>query len=313
VDDAKYHKLGPALVDLMQKTAVAPGTLTSASPLAEAGLVAAFADSLRNVGAFDAMLPSMIRVPLKTRVAITTVGATGFVVGEGQAKPISKLTLEDGELTPRKAVAIVVVSDELARSTSSNALSLFGRELRAAVASATDAEFLSVLTTGITPVGTSGGTAAGARQDIRTLLEAVSAGAGSALFLLTTPTIAKALSIISDPNGSGAFPLATWNGGSIAGIPVVVSDSVTAGQLILVDASGVAAASLDFELEDARHVTLDLNDAPDSPPTASTVGTSLWQQNLVALRCTRYFGVERLRTSAVAIIENVAFTGNSPA
>jgi hypothetical protein len=141
----------------------------------------------------------------------------------------------------------------------------------------------------------------------------VSSGANSALFLLTTATIGKALSIISDPNGSSAFPDATWNGGSIGGIPIVVSAAVASGQLILVDATGVAGSSMDFELEDARHVTLDLSDSPDSPPTASTAPVSLWQQNMSALRCTRYFAAERLRASAVAIVDGINFVGNSPA
>ena len=62
-----------------------------------------------------------------------------------------------------------------------------------------------------------------------------------------------------------------------------------------------------------RHITLDMSDAPDSPETASTTMHNLWQHNEVAISAERWFGVERLRTSAVAIISNVAPTGDSPA
>ncbi len=61
----------------MLESAVLPGTTGSASALAEFRAVAAgFLASLRSVSAFDAMLPSMIQVPLRTRVVSTTYGGT---------------------------------------------------------------------------------------------------------------------------------------------------------------------------------------------------------------------------------------------
>ncbi len=56
-----------------------------------------------------------------------------------------------------------------------------------------------------------------------------------------------------------------------------------------------------------------MNTAPDSPPTTSTVLTSLWQHNLTGLKAVRYFGAERLRDTAVAVISGVGYSGNSPA
>src|SRR5262245_8065548 len=44
---------------------------------------------------------------------------------------------------------------------------------------------------------------------------------------------------LPDSAGASAFPDARYNGGSIAGIPVLVSDQVTAGEVYLVDASAV--------------------------------------------------------------------------
>lgn len=309
---AKSVGVADRAIEFMQKAAVSP--LTMSDPLSQSTLIAAFIDSLRNIGAFDTMLASgMVRVPLKTKVALSTIAATAFVVGQGVAKRLTKLTLEGNELDPAKAVAMIVVSEELARSTASSAIALFGTALRSAVAAVTDAEFISIITSGISPIASSGANASGVRLDVRTLLANVTTGSGSALFFITTPAIAKALSTIANDDGSAAFPDARWDGGEISGIPILVSDGVTAGQLILVDASGIAGDAGGMVLDDARHVTLDLNDAPDSPPVASTSLTNLWQHDLVAIRAERWFGVERLRTSAVAIIGNVAPTGDSPA
>jgi hypothetical protein len=57
-----------------------------------------------------------------------------------------------------------------------------------------------------------------------------------------------------------------------------------------------------------------MESAPDSPPTASTVRISLWQNNLTALLLRRHFGVELLRSTGAAMLSSVNYyTSNSPA
>jgi hypothetical protein len=56
-------------------------------------VVAAFSESLASFGVFDGMLGSMRRVPLHSRVSVTTVGASGNTVPESMITPISSLTL----------------------------------------------------------------------------------------------------------------------------------------------------------------------------------------------------------------------------
>lgn len=304
---AKAKDFSQRAVDVIQKAIVSPVGMSSA--LSESGLVAAFVDSLRNAGAFDFMFPFCVRVPMKTKATLITLGATGATVGENQVKKISSLALEDSTLDALKAIAIVVISEELARSTSPAVFTLFGNALRGAVALETDREFLRIITAGISATASSGTTEAAVRNDIRTLLTSVTTGAASSLFFITTSTIAKQLATVSDDD---SFPDAKWNGGEIVGVPVLVSDAVSSGELILVDAAGIAADTAEIELDDAKHATLDLNDAPDSPTTGTTMLTSLWSHNLTAIRSTRYFGCERLRTSAVAIISGVDFDGDSP-
>jgi hypothetical protein len=52
--------------------------------------------------------------------------------------------------------------------------------------------------------------------------------------------------------------------------------------------------------------------APDSPASASTMWRSLWQENLVAVVCERFWGVAVLGSTAVQLIQNSAY-GDSPA
>jgi len=63
-----------------------------------------------------------------------------------------------GGLDPRKAHAIVVISQELARFSQGS--DLIGRQLRAGVAAATDAVFLADLIAATTPIPNAGATAA---------------------------------------------------------------------------------------------------------------------------------------------------------
>jgi hypothetical protein len=105
----------------------------------------------------------------------------------------------------------------------------------------------------------------------------------------------------------------TPNGGTISGVPVIVSGGTPSASIVMVDAHQIAAASDTIELMASNQALLELQTAPASPPILTQVLTSLWQQNETALRATRYFGAERLRDTAVAVVNNVAYTGNSPA
>jgi hypothetical protein len=50
----------------------------------------------------------------------------------------------------------------------------------------------------------------------------------------------------------------------------------------------------------------------DSPPTASTSYVSLWQQNWMALKAERWFGVAKVTSTGVCAITSINWTGDSP-
>jgi len=77
-----------------------------------------FSASLVALSAGDRILAAgaFFRVPLKTRISFASSAATGSAVSELAAKPISRMTFTLAMLEPTKAVAAIVVGDELARS-----------------------------------------------------------------------------------------------------------------------------------------------------------------------------------------------------
>jgi hypothetical protein len=116
--DQRVYSMPSDLV-LRQKAAVAAGATDSSTwgdqLAAYQTLAAAFLESLRNFGAFDRMLPSMRQVPFRTRIGASTTGIVGTAVPQASVKPISKLTLSGTQIDEQKAVAILVLTNELAR------------------------------------------------------------------------------------------------------------------------------------------------------------------------------------------------------
>lgn len=291
---------------ILEKAAVSPGTISSPSFAGElspyGAIAAAFASSLRHSGAFDAMLPAMLPVPLRARVIVVSSGATGATVGETSIKPVSKLSLNGNQLNALKSVAVVCVSDEVLRLSGPEGGALLAGELRSAVAAATDAQFVAILINGITPVTQTGTTPAAVATDIGTALATMTLGAGSRIFALTSGSFAAQLSVMMLAGGP-AFPQMTPNGGAIGALSLVATDAVPGTHIVLADASQIAAASETITLDSSTEALIQLDTAPDSPPTGNTNLVSLWQQNMAGLRAERYFGAERLRTTAVAVIQ----------
>lgn len=278
--------------------------------------IAGFAQALSNYGLFDRMLPSMRRVPLlSATVGVITTPGTAYVISEGSMKAVSKFSLANGQLDPKKASCIVVQSQELLRNTAESQRLLTSDMINAA-ALAIDISFLAVATSGVSVATSSGSTALSVRNDLQNLLRLVSTDARSRLFLATTSAIAKNISMMgaTSTNASPAFEGMTYQGGVISGVEVVVSDAVTQGQMVLMDAEGFAGAIEPATVQVLTEGTVTASDTPDSPTTAATLYQSFWQLNLAGLLCERWYGAQRVRTNSVAIVSNSADYGgaNSP-
>jgi hypothetical protein len=313
-DFNEFYRMTPQQLVNFEKAAVSAGDTTTsgfADALAAYQVVAgAFAESLKNYGAFDSMLPFMRRVPLHARAGMTTTGFTASTVAQHHPKPVTKLSMTGTTLDEKKAVAICVLTEELMRF-SMMAMTDFQAELQNALAVETDETFVEILTSGATSFGSSGVTAEHVRNDLRAALGNITTGARSKLFLLMPSGLAKVLAVLYDENGGAAFPTMTVNGG-IGGMTAIVSDGVPSTSIILADATQIAAASETITLTSANEATLEMDTAPTSPPSASTAYVNLWQMNWRALRAERWFGAAKLSTTGVCVITSVNWIGGSP-
>lgn len=263
-----------------------------------------FIEALRSRSAFARMLSDGIRrSPLRTRLAVVTSILIGSIVGEGKPKPVSSLTLEGGRLEPTKATTTVILNAELIMSASAAAIALISSELRGGVASAIDGAFFGKIVDGLTPTVTSSGvTPALITADLRALLGSVNTTGAGRLYWASGAAVANGLATTTGADGLTAFPTVTPSGGELLGLPYLVTDGVEDGRLVLVDATGLVGEMDVVTLSASDQATLQMDSAPADPPNASAVMTSLFQVDARALRAEAWFGVQRVRTSSVAVL-----------
>lgn len=294
------------------KAAVGGGTLADATYAGSlAGyrdLVENFVESLRSTSIFDRMLTdgAMRRIPLQTRITSATAAAIGTETAQTLPKPVSSITLGQSALERRKSSSILVLSEEVVGNMSPAALEFIDGELRAAVSSGMNTGILSTVAAGLTATGSSGTDAAAVLADIAVLLGAVGMKANSRPYLITTPAVATQLLTMPDADGTQAFPGVTTAGGELCGIPLLVSDEIAAGTMMLLDASRCAGDSETITLEEARHASLVMDTAP-SEGAAEVV--SMFQTNSRALRAERWYGFDLLDDAAAALIDSIDYSG----
>ena len=291
------------------KSAIQPGTIADWGALADYQIIsAAFSESLRNLGAFDAMLPVMTPAPLRSRGVTITTGITGSSPSERSIKPISSIAFGSALVEPLKATATIVTTTEVARSADANTNRLFDSELRKGCVAAIDSVFLAALIASTTPTASSGSTLANVVTDLGVLLSAVTTGANSRLYYVTSPANMKKLVLKSNTIGAPAFPALGPTGGEIMpSITAIASDQIPSGAAILVDATQLAGSADAFRLDATEQAVVQLDTAPDSPAIASTTMLSLFQTDHRALRAERFFGFVVLRSSAAASLSGVAY------
>jgi len=334
----RFSDVSPRVVNVL-KAAVAGGTTTDptwAAPLLEYNQFAGdFVEFLRPqtiVGKFGANgIPSLRRVPFNINIRGQTSGGSGYWVGQGKPKPLTKADFENIYLGFAKVANIAVLTEELLRFSNPSAELLVRDTLAAALIERIDTDFVdptkalvanvspASITNGVTGIPSSGNTADAVREDVRQAMSAyISANISPTTGVWIMPaTIALALSLMRNALGQKEFPEITMLGGTFEGLPVIVSEyvpTVTAGALvILVNASDVWLADDGSIVIDAsREASLEMLDNPtnDSGVPTPTTLVSMFQTNSVALRAERFINWKKRRAQAVQVIEDVQW-GNA--
>lgn len=321
---------------VLSKSAVAAGT-TSDSTWAgalvgdETSVFADFVEYLRPqtiLGRFGAGgVPSLRRVPFRTALIGQTSGGSGYWVGEGKPKPLTKFDFSRTTLEPLKVANIAVVTEEVLRDSSPSAEMIVRDQLAAALRERLDTDFIdpgksassgvspASITNGVTPIPSSGADADSVREDIRQLFNTFIAAnnAPTSGVWIMPATVALALSLMQNPLGQAEFPGISMNGGTLFGLPVIVSEYVPTGTdgaiVVLVNASDIYLADEGgIAVDMSREASLQMDDAPSTQDATSGTGTSLvslWQTNAVGFRAERTINWAARRSSAVAVLEDV--------
>lgn len=265
-------------------------------------------------------VPSLRNVPFNVPLVGQTSGGQGYWVGEGKAKPLTSLGYERNILDIFKVANIAVVTEELLRRSTPAAEGLIRDNLADAIAARLDTDFVNPakaavagvspasITNGLTAVVSVGGDADAIRADVRALMATFIAAQNAptaGVWIMGTLT-ALGLSMMVNPLGQPEFPGISMTGGTFNGMPVIVSDYIGAGVVVLANASDIYLADEGgVQVDMSREASLEMADNPahnSDTPTGATSLVSMFQTNSVAFRVERYINWARRRPSAVAIL-----------
>jgi HK97 family phage major capsid protein/HK97 family phage prohead protease len=311
------------------KAAMAPATTTDstwAGPLVTYNnLQEEFIELLRPLTVIE-RIPGLRRVPFNIKVPRETGATTAYWVGQGSPKPLSQGAFDTVTLDFSKIAGITTMTQELLKFSRPNAEPILINSLTKAIAYLMDRDFLDpskAVSTGVSPasitngagtVTATGTTTAAFRTDFGTLISQFSLnnnGSLADLVIVMSQTQALRLALMRNDFGSKEFPDLTKDGGSIEGFPVVASENIVGNggsptdgwPIVAMRASDILLAddgAVDVDI--STEASLQMDNAPDSPNTASTVMMSLWQNNLVGIRCERFINWVKARTTSVYYI-----------
>lgn len=325
-------------IHMYLKSAVAAGTTANAQgPLLQyTDFMGDFVDYLRPqtiIGKFGTNgIPALRRMPFNVRVSTQTAGASGYWVGQGKPTPLSKGTFGTTTLDFHKVGSISVLTKEEVRFANPSAEAKVRDDLAAALIARTDIDFVdpanagtasikpASITNGVAATAVSGADADAVRVDFKNLMSGFISNniTPSAGVLIMSAQIALNLSLMLNALGQREFPDLQMTGGRLFGMPVIVSEYLTAlgspstGMVILVNASDVYLAddgNVSIEASDQASVEmLDASLVQDGTTGTGTSLVSLWQSGLLGLKAEREITWKMRRAAAVQYLSPVAYT-----
>lgn len=316
------------------KAAVSAGTTTATGWAAELveynQFVGDFVEFLRPqtiIGKFGVGgVPSLRRIPFNVHIRGESAGGSGYWVGQGAPKPLTRSTFTDAYLGWAKVANIAVLSEELMRFSNPSAEAIVRDTLASALIARLDIDFVlpgkalvanvspASITNGVVAISSSGNNAAAVRADVSAVMSAYIAAnitPTTAVWIMPS-TVALALSLMRNALGQKEFPDITMMGGTFEGLPVIASEyvpTVTGGAIvILANASDIwLADDGQVVLDASREASLQMDDAPtnnSAVPTATTM-VSMFQTNSVAMRAERWINWQKRRPAAVQVLDDV--------
>jgi hypothetical protein len=304
--DGRYPQSRAATVS---KAAIAAGSLADPQWAGSLGghriISASFVETLRSGSAFARMWSDgAIRpIPPATQVIVVTSAGSGASPLEARPKPLTRLSLAGADTEPRKATAQLVTTTELARADAS--AGLLNIELKSAVAAALDSEFFAIIGAGIAPTPSTGASPGQVAADLRALLTAVNVSGAGKLYFVGNAGMANGFATAVTADGAFAYPSMGPGGGEVLSTAFLVSDSVVAGDLWLVDGAGLCGDLGVVTMSASGQSTLQMDGDPVDGPAALV---SLWQSDSIALLAELWFCLKVARAGSVARLSGLDWT-----
>jgi HK97 family phage major capsid protein/HK97 family phage prohead protease len=307
------------------KAAVAVGTTTDttwAGPLVVTQPLNEFLEMLRPRTLLG-RIPGLRQVPFNVSVPTQTTGGTYGWVGQNKPKPVTKADYATVTVPFAKAAGIIVLSEELVTLSTPSAENLVREEMIAGMGAFLDAQFNdpavaavanvnpAAITNGASTAAASGVTSAAAKADIAASIAVFTAAnvpLDGSVWLMNDSN-AFGLSISVNALGQPLFPGMTAQGGTLFGMPVIVSNSVSTRVILLHAPSILYADEGGVRIDVSREASVQMDSAPTDTVDATTVYLSLWQRNLIGLKAERMITWIRARTAAVRYITAAAYVG----
>lgn len=325
---AKSIKAGNR-VETVLKAAISAGSTTSgdfAALVEQQTMANEFIELLRPETILGKLTPR--QVPSNIRIPKANTGTTASWIGEGKAAPVTNAAFGDMEVGEHKIGAIAVFTEELLRRSEPAAEALVRDDLLATVANSIDLAFIDPANAGIAgvkPAAITNGASSDAASG--TDAEAVRADVAKAYRKFITsnqpmasavwimhPSTALSLSMMRNLQGAKEFEGMTMSGGTLEGLPVVVSTNVpgnaVAGySLVLAVQNEVLVAEGGLVIDASREASLEFETAPTGDAKAPTAAqlVSLWQTGSVAIKAVRGVTWNRRRPTAVAVVTEAKY------
>lgn len=319
-------------VELALRSAVASGTTTDsawAGPLVPyQNLTSEFIEYLRPMTIIG-RIPGLRNVPFKVKIPRQTGASTVGWVGEGQVRPLSALAFDSITLDIATLSGIVTLTDQLIRYSTPAAEALVQSDLAKGIVQFMDQEFVdptnaatgvspASITNGVTPIFASGTDADSMRKDIGLLIEnflVSNLQLDSACWVMSQVTAAR-INLIRNALGQKEYPEINANGGNFEGFPVITSQSVLAvggsptdgWPIVLMNAGDILIADEgQIRIDASSEASLQMDNSPDSPPTASTTFVSMFQSGMMAIKADRDINWAKRRSTCVQYISNANY------
>jgi HK97 family phage prohead protease len=242
--------------------------------------------------------PGAGAIKIPSRASTPSIG--GSFVAEGGAIPVRRVGLTSITLSPTKMGVVSVFTREMAAYSNPAIEGMLRAEIVNDTRIAIDTILIdaTAATTGLRPAGlrsgisgltaATGGGYAAILKDVTALTGPFhTANAGRQLVLIMNPR--EALSLAMSPGPDGTLG---WTSAFMGQFTVLVSSTVTAGMLIMVDAADFVAVSAQPEFEASEHATIHMEDTTPLNIATGAQGSgvlatptqSMFQTASVALR-----------------------------